>query len=121
MNLIEEWARAKNLGPVNNPRRFAVTFDAVRVHLIEVHPGQLALEARLCDLPVQPNQRERSVERIMAIGLGRARESAHHVMLDEHRSAYWLQRRLPPGTQVPELETAVEELVNDVELWRKAL
>jgi len=121
MNLIEEWAQARNLGPVTNPRHFAVTFDSVRVHLLEVHPGQLAIESRISDLPVQPTSRERSIERVMAIALGRARSSEHHVMLDEHRSAFWLQRRLPSGLQPAQLDTAVEELINDIDLWRKAL
>ena len=41
MNLIERWAQSQNLGPVTNNRRFAVTLDQVRVHLLELHPGQV--------------------------------------------------------------------------------
>ena len=121
MNLIEQWAQSMDLGPVTNNRRFAVTFDQVRLHLLEMHPGQVVLEARICDLPSVPNQRERAIERVMKIALARARASASHLMLDEEQSAFWLQRRVQAGAQVQDLDKAVESMVNDIDLWRQAL
>ena len=80
MNLIERWAQSLDLGPVSNNRRFAVTFDQVRLHVVEIYPGQVAIEARICDLPTAATVRDRTIERMLKIALGRARASANHVM-----------------------------------------
>ena len=121
MNLIERWAQSLDLGPVSNNRRFAVTFDQVRLHVVEIYPGQVAIEARICDLPTPATVRDRTIERMLKIALGRARASANHVMVDEDQSAFWLQHRLPAGSDLAELELAVERLINDIDLWRQAL
>ncbi len=121
MNLIERWAQSQNLGPVDNNRRFAVNIDQARVHLLELHPGQCVIESRLCDIPVAPALQERTLHRALHIALARARTSASHLTVDDDQSAFWLQRRLPAGAGVEELDQAIGELVNDIELWRTAL
>jgi hypothetical protein len=121
MNLIERWAQTQDLGPLTQTKRLAVTFDQSRVHLIELPTQQLLLEARVCDLPVQASERERTLERVLTIALARSRASSSHVMVDSDASAFWLQRCLPAGADVPDLDLAVEGLVNDIELWRTAL
>ena len=121
MNLLERWAQSQQLGPVSNSRRFSVTFDQVRLHLIELHPGQVVLQARICDLPTATTQRERTTERALHIALARARASHSHLMVDEDQSAFWLQRRARPGADVSDLDQEVEGLINDIELWRTAL
>ncbi len=121
MNLIERWASSQDLGPVANNRKFAVNLDQVRVHLLELHAGQVVLEARICDVPTTPNEREKIIARAMQIGLARARTSASHLVVDSDQSAFWLQRRAKPGADTPDLDQEVEHLVNDIELWRTAL
>ena len=121
MNLIEQWAQSMDLGPVSNNARFAVTFDQVRLHLLEIHPGQVMIEARICDIPTLPTQRDPTLERVMKIALGRALASPNHVMVDDNQSAIWLQRRLDKEADVQQLDLAVEGLINDIDLWRKAL
>lgn len=121
MNLIERWAQSQNLGPVTNNRRFAVTFDQVRVHLLELHPGQVVLEARIADVPTVQTTHERTLNRILQIALARARASSSHLMVDDEQSAFWLQRRLRPGAGTDDLDSELEQLVNDIEFWRTAL
>jgi hypothetical protein len=121
MNLIERWAQSQELGPVPNNRKFAFNLDQVRVHLLELNPGQVVLEARICDVPVAPNEREKTIQRAMQIGLARARPSSSHLMVDSDQSAFWLQRKAPKGADLAELDQEVEALVNDIELWRTAL
>jgi hypothetical protein len=121
MNLIERWAQAQDLGPVSNNRRFAVTIDQVRIHLLELHPGQVVLEARIADVPTAPAVHERTLERAMQIALARARESRSHLMVDDDQAAFWLQRCIRPGAGLEELDQDIGELVNDIELWRSAL
>ena len=65
MNLIERWAQSMGLEKPDNPHRYAVTFDQVRVHLFQIHSAQPAIEARICDLPSQPSARERLIERAL--------------------------------------------------------
>lgn len=120
MNLIERWAQQMDLGPVANNRRLATNLDQVRLHLLEIHPGQVVVQARICDLPVAPTQRGRTIERALQIALARARDSASQLMLDEDQAAFWLQRRVQ-GDRLDELDRAVEGLVNDIELWRATL
>ncbi len=121
MNLIERWAQSRNLGPVSNNRHFSVNIDQARVHLLELHPGQCVIESRITDVPASPALQERTVHKALHIALGRARASANHLMVDDDQSAFWLQRRLRPGTGLQELDDAIGELVNDIELWRTAL
>lgn len=121
MNLIERWAQSQDLGPVSNNRRFAVNIDQVRIHLLELHPGQCVIESRICEIPAAPAQQEKSLHRALQIALARARESASQLVVDEEQSSFWLQRRLRPGAALEELERNIEELVNDIELWRTAL
>lgn len=120
MNMIERWAEHMALGPLDNNRRLALTLDQVRVHLLELHPGQVIVQARLCDLPLHGNQRERAIERAGQIALARLQASASVLTVDEDQSAFWLQRRVP-ATDLDTLDKAVEALVNDIELWRAAL
>jgi hypothetical protein len=42
-------------------------------------------------------------------------------MVDDNQSAIWLQRRLDKETDVQQLDLAAEALINDIDLWRKAL
>jgi hypothetical protein len=120
MNLIERWAEYMELGPLSNNRRLALTLDRVRVHLLEIHPGQVIVQARLCDLPLQTTQRERTIERAGQSALARLQTSASVLTVDEDQSAFWLQQRVQ-GSDLQTLERAVEGLVNDIELWRAAL
>lgn len=120
MNLIERWAQAQDLGPVSNNRKFSVTFDQVRLHLLETHPGLVVVQARVSDIPVQPTQRERAIERAMHIAFAQANKSSSNLTVDEDQSAFWLQRQLDMGARLEELDQAVEGLINDIELWRTA-
>jgi hypothetical protein len=121
MNLIEQWAQSMGLAPLNAQRKLSLTVDQVRLHVLEVQPGQLAIEARICEVPTLPAARERTMERVLKIALGRARDSDNHLMVDDEQSAFWLQKRISALAPVQALDKAVEDLVNDIELWRQAL
>lgn len=121
MNLIERWAQSHNLGPVNNNRRFAVNIDQARIHLLELHPGQCMIEARICEIPAASAQQEKTLHRALQLALARARGSASQLVVDDEQSSFWLQRRLSPSDGVDDLDRHVEALVNDIELWRAAL
>ena len=90
------------------------------MHLLEIHPGQIIVQARLCELPAGGSQRERAVEKAAQVALARLRSSASVLTTDEDETSLWLQRRVP-AEDLLTLDRAVEGLANDIDLWRLAL
>lgn len=123
VQVINEWIRQNQL-PVALPwqgPRASVTFDAVRLHLQLLPGGQVMAEARICDLPSSPNERDRVLTRLAQVSLGRLRNNPAVLSVDSDAAAAWLQYRIGQSFQLHELDEAVEVMVNEVELWRAAL
>lgn len=122
-SLITEWAELEGLrldtaGP---SRRLAVTFDRVRVHLFET-PGQgVLVESRIADIPLNLSERDRLIQRAMVTSTGRLRDSAVTLCADKDACALLLQVQVPAGSDVRAMSSAVQNLVNEVDLWRTQL
>jgi len=123
VQVINDWIRQNQL-PVSLPwtgPRASLTFDAVRLHLQLLAGGIVMAEARICDLPAAPTERDRLLSRLAQISLARMRDNRAVLSVDVDGAAAWLQRRIGQSFQLHELDEAVEAMVNEVELWRSAL
>ena len=125
-DLIKRWALAQNLVTVEvadnqNMSRFALTVDKVRVHLIEISAGRVLLEARVLDMPLAEREKSDLLERLMKAATARMRESGITLTVDAAESAYWLQSTVQADAELQTVSNVVEQLTQEVELWRKAL
>ena len=125
-DLIKRWALAQNLVTVEvadnqNMSRFALTVDKVRVHLIEISAGRVLLEARVLDMPLAEREKSDLLERLMKAATARMRESGITLTVDAAESAYWLQSTVQADAELQKVSNVVEQLTQEVELWRKAL
>jgi hypothetical protein len=121
--LISDWARSAgiDLGLVGAARHVTVTFDRVRLHLLELPGRGTLLESRIADLPMSPSERDRMVQSAMSGATGRMRDSPVVLCVNEESSALMLQLRVPLGADVQIFGAAVEKMVNEVDLWRAIL
>jgi len=122
--LLRTWAEQQGVDAAAfaaGGTRLAVTYDTVRVHLVELRGRGLLVEARVVDLPVAPAARTTLVEKALKTAAARMRSSGAALTTDEAQSALWLQRRLAAESDTEALTSAVEDLVNEVELWRKVI
>ena len=125
-DLIKRWALAQNLVTVEvadsqNMTRFALTVDAVRVHLIEISAGRVLVEARVLDVPLAERDKSDLLERMMKAATGRMRQSGITLTMDSAESAFWLQSTVQADAELKTISQVVEQLTEEVELWRKAL
>lgn len=121
MSAIERWAQHMGVPAPEQPNHLALTIDTARVHLRRIQGGQLMVEGRVCDLPETATVRSRLVERALQLSLARSRTSLCHPAVDEDQSALWLQQRIDAPDDLNAVDQAVEDLVNEIELWRRAL
>ncbi|MEK0416857.1 MAG: hypothetical protein RI949_863 [Pseudomonadota bacterium] len=122
-SLIGEWAQDAGLElQVQGPsRQLSVTVDRVRVHLLELPSKGILIESRIMDLPLNPLDRDRMVRRAMGFSVGRLRDSSAALVADAQASCLMLQRQLIDPSSARQVGTAIEQLVNEVDLWRAAL
>ena len=123
VEVIEQWVKANALPVDRAPgsSRVSISFDTVRAHLQGLPGNQLLIEARVCDLPSSQSAVERLVEKALTVSLGRLRDNPSVLTIDDVGSALWLQRRLAVSVSTERLDSAVEQLVNEVEIWRAVL
>lgn len=122
-SLINEWAEFEGLTVASSgpSRRLAVTFDRVRVHLVET-PGQgVLVESRIADIPLNLGERDRLIQRAMTTSTARLRDSAVTLCADKDACCLLLQVQVPSGSDVRAMSSAVQNLVNEVDLWRTQL
>jgi hypothetical protein len=121
--LIETWAHSIGCPPdtpLNEPK-LSVSFDQVRVHLSELPNHLLLVESRVCDLPTTPTEQDRVVNRLLGVSLARMQQNPASVCVDAEHNALWLQRRLSNDITPDQLNTAIESLVNEIDLWRSLI
>ncbi len=120
--VIAQWCKSYGLDVDGNPQLGyqAVVVDSVRVRLGELPSGALVVESQVAPLPLADRNREILVDKALRLSYGRMRGSRARCVIDSETTALWLQIVLP-GTASPEqLSFAVEDIVNEVERWRKA-
>lgn len=122
--LIRHWADQQGIpADAHAPGggRLAVTYDTVRVHVADLRGRAVLVEARVADLPVVATARGQTVEKAMKTAAARIRTSAVSLTTDDAASALWLQTHVAADADPESLTSAVEDLVNEVELWRKVI
>ena len=125
-DLIQRWALAQNLVSADasarqNSDRLAVTVDTVRVHLVEISAGRVLVEARVTDVPLAEREKTELLDRVLKAATARMRHSGITLAVDAAESAFWLQSTVQADAELKKLTQAVEQLTQEVELWRKAL
>lgn len=121
--LIADWARTAglDLGSVGPSRQVPINLDRVRVQLLELPSQGILLESRISDLPMAESERDRMVHNAMLAATGRMRDSPVVLCANEDASALVLQLQIPSGADVPTLDAALAQLVNEVDVWRALL
>lgn len=121
--LIQSWALSHGIEPNDGSvrNRVAVTFDRVRVHLIDLSGRGMIAEARLVLLPAAPRERDRLIERALSLAAGRMLQTPVRLCAQEEGDALWLQIDVPDACGIAEIDAAVGRLVDEVELLRGIL
>jgi hypothetical protein len=120
--LIAQWCKDHGLDVDVNPQLGyrAVVVDNVRVRLGELPTGALVVESQVAPLPLSDRDREVLVDKALRLSFGRMRASRARCVTDSEATALWLQIVLPGTASQEQLSVAVEDIVNEVERWRKA-
>ena len=122
-SLIRRWAHERQISPPGGVAadRLSLTIDRVRVHLVALRADETLVEARVADLPRQPTDRNRMLERVMPMATGRMIECPASLVVDAEASTLKLQLRVSSSASTDALDQAVTSVVNEVELWRGLL
>jgi len=122
-DLIESWAQSHGIEPGDGSvrNRVAVTFDRVRVHLIDLGGRGMIAEARLVLLPAAERERDRVIERALSLAAGRLLQTPVRLCAQEQGDALWLQIDVAESSSIAEIDLAVGRLVDEVELLRGIL
>ncbi len=121
-SVIDRWCRQRGLAaPGGAPlAAHAIVVDNVRVSLAELPSGMLVIESKIWVLPLAERDRDAMVEKAGRMALGRLRFSRARLVADADAAGLWLQVVLPGMASDEHISQAVEDLVNEVERWRKA-
>ena len=98
----------------------AVVVDTVRVRLGESSSGAIVVESQIAALPLSEREKDAMVDKAMRLAVGRMRHSQARLVSDPEATMLTLQTVLPGTSSDERLSQAVEDLVNEVEKWRKA-
>ena len=123
VSLLAEWATLEKLPdvPAGPLRQLTVNLDRVRLKLSENPDGSLLLESRIKDLPMEEQDREGILRSAMKTATGRIQSSRSRLVADASASGLFLQRVLAAGSTPADVSQAVEQLANDVDVWRATL
>jgi hypothetical protein len=119
--LIEQWCAHHGLHVEASPQlgHRPIVVDNVRVRLGELQSGAFVVESQFAPLPLADREREVLVEKALRLSYKRMRFSRVRCVTDSEATALWLQIVLPGTVSEEQLSLAVEDLVNEVERWRK--
>jgi len=119
--LIDRWASARSLPVRRDTGRGSVTFvvdGRYRVHLSEAPNRRIALQSRVCDLPSDALARERLIERMLQVSVGRMRVDGSVLAVDPLEATLVLQFEAPADADERGLSDAVGHFVNSLAFWR---
>ena len=122
-SLIQQWCESRGLPPDGEPALGyrAVVIDNVRVRLNELRSGAILVESQIGALPVSERERDPLILKFMKLAVPRMRHSRARLVSDSEATALWLQISLAGTSSEDQLSLAIEDLVNEVERWRKVM
>jgi len=127
MNLpiaMDEYMKSSGLdrSALRGDGELPLVFDeTLRVKLVPLPDGGIALESRVRPMPTATDERERLLERALKVSLGRMDANADALTLGEDREALKLQSLLRADATRSELESSLEAHLNALTFWRGAL
>ena len=127
MNLpaaMAEYMNAGGMGPesLKNGGELPLVFDeALRVRLVPMADGRVALESRVRAVPEDGGERDKMVERALKLSLGRMQDHGESLTMTEDRQAFRVQSLLPAAASRADLEAVLETHLNALSYWRSAL
>ena len=121
--LINAWASEQGLSRRIDVPGAALSFTLgdVRVTLRELSQSNILITARVADIPLDATGKDNLLRRALEMALGRVRDSACVLTADSPGGSLWLQLRADAVATTRELGARVEDLVNEVDLWREVL
>jgi hypothetical protein len=122
--LIRTWAVARQVpsNALSPSGRLTLHVDGrYRVHLMPAPNDQVAIEARVCELPLDRTQRERLIEEALQLSAGRMRDHRAALALDLSGDSLLLQDAVAASAGSDALTETVGRFVNSLSFWQKAL
>jgi hypothetical protein len=105
---------------LRNDGRLSLTIDEkYRIHLRPVANGQLALQAKVMELPDTANSRaaDEVIEHLLNRSAGMLREYASTLCLEPQGQTVQLQALLAADTSCEQLEAEIAEFTNALDFW----
>lgn len=127
MNLpvaMQDYMQASGLGSeaLHGGGELPLVFDeALRVRLVPLNDGGIALESRVRPMPEAAEERERLVERALKLSMGRMDAHGDVLAMAEDREALRLQSYVGADASRADLEACLEAHLNALAFWRSAL
>ena len=127
MNLpvaMQDYMRSSGLGAdaLRSGGELPLVFDeALRVRLVPLQDGGIALESRVRPMPESADERERIVERALKLSMGRMDGHGDALAMTEDREALRLQSFVRADATRADLEACLEAHLNALAFWRGAL
>jgi hypothetical protein len=122
--LIDRWAAVRGLPMSRTASVSRLTFtvdDRFRLHVSEARNQGVALESRICDLPSDELDRDRLVERVMLMSVGRMRTDDAMLAVDPLEGTLLLQSAVSADAGERGLSEAVGRFVNSLAFWRSVV
>lgn len=122
-NLILQWRVRHGLAADPAPALGyqPATVDSVRLRFSELPSGEVLVESRLAPLPQAPAERDRMLEKAMKVSAAKLPLTVGGLTVDPDGAALWLQATMSGQADLAQFDQTVEQLVNEVEQWRKVL
>lgn len=122
--VLQEWARSHGmeLQPRERDGRIACDVDdRYRLYLYPMPEGRLLVEARVIDLPLEGDARERLVFEALHNATGRIRDQRERLVADAAGTMLSLQLEIPTDEGVEALNDALGDFLNHLAAWRVQL
>ena len=107
-------------GSVSPDGSITMVFDGrYRVACLTLSNGELLLEARICDLPIEALPRRALLEELLVQTGRRLERDAEWMSITKDRQTLVLQKTLPAQASLMDVERLLENFINALANWRR--
>ena len=111
-NFVPKQERVDGAIPLSIDNRY-------RIYCRPASHGDLVLEARLIDLPMQASDVDALIRECLLASWVRMHEHADVPVLSENETSIFLEQRIPADASIDEFEAALEKFTNSIADWRR--
>ena len=119
---LSGFLRRKNFVPKQERVDGAIPLSIDNRYRIYCRPaahGDLVLEARLIDLPMQASDVDALIRECLLASWVRMHEHADVPVLSENETSIFLEQRISADASIDEFEAALEKFTNSIADWRR--